>query len=366
MPQSEGSIFEDILYYKPDLYEIIARYRALYAAQGPGHLCAFVILPHRGDPLEYMPLTAIDWETPDGLEDYLDLSLRNMERIWRANRDIADDSIPTVGLNIGIGEYSAYVAGDVVFQEDTSWATTVVHEWADLDSLELRADNYWVQVLERALRHLVARCRPAGIPVVRGYYSPLDLARALRGDALFTDLYEAPEQVHRLMAFCSRATIWLMERLQPIVGGWYEGEVAGQWLPPGTVCMSEDTACLVGPRLYAEFARPYTQAVIDHFGHGQIHTHSLGLQTIPEISALRNLMGIQVAEDPNTPRTFEHLDELLPRTHGVPLTVSCTLDDLRAALPGLGSRGNIILCPCVETAEQAREALALIRQHSRV
>lgn len=366
MPPREGTIFEDILYYKPRLTEVIARYQALYAAREPGHLCTFVIAPHRGEPLEYMPLTAIDWEAPYGLEEYIDLSLRNMERIWRANRELADDNIPTAGLNIGIGEYSAYVAGEVVFQEDTSWATPAVYEWADLDGLELRADNRWVQVLERAMRHFAARCRPAGIPVVRGYYSPLDLARALRGDALFTDFFEAPEQVHRLMAFCSQATIWLIERLQPIIGGWYGGEVAGQWLPAGTVCMSEDIACTVGPRIYAEFARPYTQAVIDHFGHGQVHTHSLGLRVIPEISDLRNLVGIQIAEDPNTPRTFDHLGELLPRVHGVPLSVSCTIDDLRTALPELSRRANIILCPNVETVEQAQEALALIRQHSRI
>ncbi len=137
MPPREGTIFEDILYYKPRLTEVIARYQALYAAREPGHLCTFVIAPHRGEPLEYMPLTAIDWEAPYGLEEYIDLSLRNMERIWRANRELADDNIPTAGLNIGIGEYSAYVAGEVVFQEDTSWATPAVYEWADLDGLEL-------------------------------------------------------------------------------------------------------------------------------------------------------------------------------------------------------------------------------------
>lgn len=367
MPSAHNGTFHHILYYKPTLYEVIARYRAFYAAEGPGHICTFVGLPYLGEePLETMPLTAIDWEGERGLEDYIDLSMRNMARIWRAGRQVADDGIPCAYLNIGIGEYSAYVAGEVVFGEDTSWATPVIATWDDLDRLELRADNPWVQVLERAMRYLSVRCRPAGIPIVRGYYSPLDLARALRGDALFTDFYDAPEQVHRLMQFCTRATVWLIERLQAIIGEWYEGQVAGAWLPRGTVCMSEDTACLLSPPLYATFARPYTQAVIDHFGYGQVHTHSLGLHVIPEISALRNLLGIQIAEDPNTPRAFDRLDWLLPRCHGVPLTVSCTLEELRVALPDLSRRTNIILCPSVQTLEEGQEAVALVRQHSRI
>jgi hypothetical protein len=367
MPHSQrGTILEDIAYYKPTLHEIITRYEALYAAQEPGHLCTFVGLPHRGEAFEPAPITAIDWESERSLEDYVELTLRNIERTWRANRDIADDNIPSAWLFFGIGEYSAFVAGEVIFQEDTSWVTPAIHDWADLDGLELRADNRWVQVLERGMCHLCAHCRPAGIPVVRGYYSPLDLARALRGEALFTGFFDEPEQVHRLLAFCAQATIWLAERLQAIIGEWYGGQVAGAWLPRGTICLSEDTACLVSPRVYAEYGRPYTQTVLDHFGHGQIHTHSRGLHVVPEISALRGLVGIQIAEDPNTPPTFARLDDLLPRCHGVPLTVSCTLDDLRTGLPELSRQANIILCPDVETAGQAEEALSLVRRHSRI
>jgi hypothetical protein len=122
----------------------------------------------------------------------------------------------------------------------------------------------------------------------------------------------------------------------------------------------------VSPRAYATFARPYTQRVIDHFGHGQIHTHSLGHHVIPEISRLNNLMGIQVAEDPNTKHTFEHLDTLLERCTTVPLTVSCTLGELRAGVADLSRRTNIILCPMLDDRSQVDEALALIRSHSRI
>lgn len=356
----------DILTYKPTLHEVIDRYQGLYAAKGPGHLCTFIVAPYTGEPMETKPLTEVDWASYDSIDAYLDLTLRNAHRGWQDAIPIADDNIPCGALYIGIGEYSAYVAGEVTFAEDTSWSTPVLERWEDLDSLELSEDNRWYRILAHTIQYLVAHCRPLGIPVVRGYYAPLDLAHALRGPVLFTDLVDAPQQVHRLMDFCATATIWVAERIQAIIGQSYGGQVAGAWLPPGTVCMSEDIACLISPRAYATFARPYTQRVIDHFGHGQIHTHSLGHHVIPEISKLNNLMGIQVAEDPNTKHTFEHIDALLERCTTVPLTVSCTLEELRARVADLSRRTNIILCPTLDNRGQVDEALSLIRSHSRI
>lgn len=355
---------KDIFYYKPTLYETIERYKSLYQADAPGRACVFLGIPYQGEPMETMPLTQIDWSSEQGFNKYLDMILRNSERSWENAREFADDCIPTAALFIGIGEYSAFVAGEVVFTEDTSWARPVLQNWDDLDTLELNPENCWVKTLEHAMEFLCKRCRPAGIPVLRGYYSPLDLAHALAGNRILTDCYDNPDHVHRLMSFCADAAIWLADRLQAITGEWYGGVVAGAWLPPKTICMSEDIACLVSPRIYREFALPYTQKVIDHFGSGQIHTHSLGLRVIPEISKLEKLVGIQIAEDPNTPRAFENIDFLLDRCGNVPLSVSCTLAELKERLPEILQKSNFIACPMLNSREECNEALAFVRAHS--
>jgi hypothetical protein len=357
---------KDILYYKPTLYETIERYNALYLPDGPGKVCVFLGIPYQGESMESMPLNQINWESEHGFDEYLDLTLRNSERAWESARLFADDSIPTAALFIGIGEYSAFVAGEVVFKEDTSWSLPVIQNWDDIDQLVLDPDNRWVKTLEHSLQYLCERCRPAGVPIVRGYYSPLDLAHALIGNRIMTDCFDEPEQVHRLMAFCADATIWLAGRLDAILGEWYSGQVAGAWLPPHTVCMSEDIACLVSPRIYREFARPYTQKVIDHFGSGQIHTHSLGLRVIPEIAKLERLVGIQIAEDPNTPRAFENIDFLLDHCGKVPLSVSCTGEELKTRLAEISRRANFIACPLLETRQEATEILEFVRSCSRI
>ena len=125
--------------------------------------------------------------------------------------------------------------------------------------------------------------------------------------------------------------------------------------------MSEDIACLISPRSYAEFARPYTQKVIDHFGNGQIHTHSLGYRCIPEITKLRNLLGVQISDDPNIPRGYDKIDWLLPRVNGLPLTVGCTPDELRSSYKDISSQYNITYAAVVADVQEGKELVQWVR-----
>jgi hypothetical protein len=341
--------FEEVHYYKPNLEEVIQRYKDLYVSTDPGHVIVYA-LPPMPQPEPVPPLNTIDLDRD--MEDYLDLCLRNYRAYLEITRAVPDDLLPCFGPNFGIGEYSAFIAGKVIFTEDTSWAAPILKDLADVDKLQLRPENYWVQMMERAMGHLMTRTCNSPIPLVRGYYSPLDLAHALRGEALFTDFTDSPEQVHHLMSFCADAIIWFAGRIRAIQGFCWGGDIAGAWLYTGTICMSEDIACMVSPRTYAEFARPYTQKVIDAFGHGQVHTHSLGLRVIPEITQLRNLLGVQIAEDPNTPRIVEKLDWLLPRAHNIPLNISFTPAEVRQHYDWITRQYNIFFaCMPVEVAE---------------
>jgi hypothetical protein len=338
-------MFKDILYYKSNLQEVITRYQRLYAIHEPGHILVYAIPPFN-PPEPPPPLNQVNFD--QDLYSYLNIFLRNYEAQIEQARPILDDLIPSFGLFFGIGDYSAFIAGDVIFTPDTSWAAPVIHDWSDLDKLELREDNYWEQLLEHTITYIKQFTLPAPIPIVRGFYSPLDMAHALRGEALFTDFYDSPEQVNRLMQFSPQAVIWNAHRLRALIGEYFNGDIAGAWLPPGTICMSEDIACMISPRTYAKFARPYTQQVIDAFGNGQIHTHSLGLRVIPEITMLNNLVGLQISDDPNTTRAFDQLDDLLPKVHGVPITVGCNPSDIHSSITDLSSKYPLTFAAFVE------------------
>lgn len=351
-------MFKEIHYYKPNLEDVIRRYKELYEAKEPGHVMVYAMPP--APTSEPVPaLNKIDLDTQ--MEEYLDVCMRNYAIALENTITICDDLIPTFGPNFGIGDYSAFIAGEVVFTEDTSWAAPVMKSLDDYKGFTLSEDAYWVKMMERALAYLVRQTASGPIPIIRGFYSPLDLAHSLRGEALFTDFMDSPEKVHQFMNFCADAIIWIASRLRKITGENFGGNIAGAWLKPGTICMSEDIACLISPRTYAEFARPYTQKVIDAFGNGQIHTHSLGVRCIPEISKLERLLGIQISDDPNIPRGFDKLEWLLPRVNGIPLTVGCTPSELTASYDVIASQYNITFASVVSDVKEGRELVEWVR-----
>lgn len=351
-------MFKEIHYYKPNLEEVIHRYQSLYAATGPGHAMIYAMPPApNSEPVPALNKINLDTQ----MEKYLDVCLRNYEIALENTVTVGDDLIPTFGPNFGIGDYSAFVAGEVVFTEDTSWAAPVMQSLEDMHTFTLREDAYWVRIMERALAYLVSQTASGPIPIIRGFYSPLDLAHSLRGEALFTDFADSPQKVHQFMDFCADAIIWIASRLRRITGENFGGNVAGAWLKPGTICMSEDIACLISPKTYAKFARPYTQKVINAFGHGQIHTHSLGVRCIPEITKLDQLLGVQISDDPNIPRGFDKLDWLLPKVNGIPLTIGCTPDELVASFDSIVSQYNITFACEVADAKQGKELVEWVR-----
>ncbi len=351
-------MFKEIHYYKPNLEDVIHRYQALYGSKNPGHAMIYAMPPVKD--VEPVPaLNKIDLNTQ--MEAYLDVCLRNYEVTLENTIDIRDDLIPTFGPNFGIGDYSAFIAGEVIFTEDTSWAAPVMKSLDDIKGFSLRNDAYWVKMMERALSYLVKQTSSGPIPIIRGFYSPLDLAHSLRGEALFIDFKESPDQVHQLMDFCADAIIWIGSILRKITGENFGGNIAGAWLKPGTICMSEDIACLISPKTYGEFARPYTQKVIHAFGYGQIHTHSLGFRCIPEITKLERLLGVQISDDPNIPRGFDRLEWLLPRANGIPLTVGCTPDELIKNYDPIVSEYNITFASVVSDAKEGKELVEWVR-----
>lgn len=354
-------MFKEVHYYKPNLEEVIQRYKDLYSATSPGHAIIYAMPPFpAGEPIPPLNTLNLDVE----VENYLDICMRNYRSYLEITRHIPDDLLPTFGLNFGIGDYSAFIEGEVVFTEDTSWAAPVMKTLADMDLFVLDPENYWVRMLERSFHHMVKQTRSGPIALVRGYYSPLDLAHALRGEALFTDFADSPEQVHQLMAFCARAVVWMANRIRSIHGLIWGGNVAGAWLKPNTICMSEDIACLVSPRTYATFARPYTQYVIDSIGYGQIHTHSLGIRTIPEITRLNNLLGLQISDDPNTEPGFTQLDWLLPRSNQIPLTVGCTPEQVYQNAEKILKEYNITFAATVSDIQEGQKLVEWVRKRS--
>ena len=100
------------------------------------------------------------------------------------------------------------------------------------------------------------------IPVVAAR-GPLCLASFLRGvNQLMTDLTDAPEAVHKLLALTTRTVIdWLLAQAE-VIGGTVEG-----------ILVLDDIVGFLSPGAYREFAHPYLKQICDAFPPGWVKVY---------------------------------------------------------------------------------------------
>jgi len=233
-----------------------------------------------------------------------------------------------------------------------------------LDSLRLETENPWFRRILEGYRHLVEMCD--GDYAVSAFCNagPGDMANAIRGDALFTDLYDSPAQVHALMDKCADAAIWLEEAVGRLTGDVLGGSVtANVWFPGNAPYISEDFFDLCAPERYTEFGAPHTRKILSRFQGGFIHHHAKGAHIHGRIAALPHVKLLEQSWDPNCPRPVDRLPELLEQHGGLPLMVRCHARDVYAHIDEM-RQGRVVLMLNIDDLGQGRDVMRFIRKHS--
>lgn len=278
-------------------------------------------------------------------------------------RDIGDDTVPSIGPAIGIALNSSWLTDQPMqAAAGTTWSHPVIHEWGDLDRLHPDTEGRFVRMMRQMLDRITAGADGAFCTHSFSHFGPSDLANAIRGDSLFTDFYESPDEVHRLMRVVTDATIWLEQVLRRHTPTYAGGTpIWGAWLPGDAVFMSEDASDLCGPSIYDEFFGPYTRRVADQLGGCYIHHHARGYQVHERIAELVRPVLLQISRDPNCEPPARRAGQLQQQTGPTPLIIQIDLEDLDQLLDCDADLSRMVVMLSTATREEARAAIARLR-----
>jgi hypothetical protein len=192
----------------------------------------------------------------------------------------------------------------------------------------------------------------------------MDMANALRGNDLFTDFYDSPDEVHQLMKKSVEATLWLeneQRKIVPMING--GTAIWGTWMPGNAIFMSEDATDLCAPDIFREFGKPYTEQISNAGGGCWIHHHAKGLHVHDEITKVNGLHMSELSWDPNCPRPVDNLEKLFKQHNGIPLMTRCTPQDIYEKID-IMKQGRLILMLSASSLDEAEEAITFLRKHS--
>lgn len=176
-------------------------------------------------------------------------------------------------------DFTTYLTGSVfglrfeVFEDQipapVGHPITSIQEAAKLEVPEPIAEaGYYPQALEffRWMREHAPEDVTVGFS--GGSQAPLTTAVVLRGEALFVDIVDAPELVHRFMETLTESAI-----RQRVLAA----ELTGSPLRLESIGFTDDYGGLLGPEHYVEFDVQYMLRIAEHFGATSrtIHTELL-------------------------------------------------------------------------------------------
>ena len=351
------------------LMDRIDRYRDFYSDPSPGRLLIHANwpLPVNVEARAFRKREEHDFSRPEDVREFMASFAQQAIFIASHRLTVDDDYVPNALAHYGQAQNHLFLTdAPVRFEPGTSWSPPVLNNLDEMDKISLNSDGLWYNILLDSAK-LLADLSQGKYLVMNCLYGPFDLANALRGDAILTDLHDAPDKVERLLDICANAIIQFETDRQNLLQTEITGLVAwGAWIPGPGIFFSEDVADMCSLEAYEQTARPFTQRIIDAFTGNMIHHHMLGFHLDASMAELQNLTMLQTTIDPNTRTNLDCLDEFIE----IYKETTCPLwlqklnpADVRTNIEKLKQGRFLISCDC-ENKEQADDIVRFVRDNA--
>lgn len=347
---------------RPDYKNVISRTKAFIDSSRRGTAIIQVL---GAEGISLAPSKPLEqWKLPDEMIPYIDDRVAAVVRFWEQRQGLDDDLIPAVAPWYGIAEHTAFLGGEVEFTGGTSFNHQILTDWNDFDKLKLDENHPWLRMVIDGIKHCREKWGEMFAAKLRGADGPMDIANIVRGNDLFTDVYDHPDELHKLMDFCASAVRFTMDRQLKEATILEGGVITGFdiWLPL-TCCghLSDDASCMMSVENYEEFGLPYMRKVCSAYENVMLHTHSLGKKNLPQFATIPQIKWLQISSDPNSDRAIDVYREYESALRDKIVVVELTHEEIENNLDLL-KRNRTHIWHTAPSLEAAMETVALVRK----
>ena len=227
---------------------------------------------------------------------------------WREHaRHFSDDAAPVLQVSLDIGIQTAMMTGLMPTYLSDHWWLEPQLDWEAIDALPPLPDGAWLQLILSLNRALWRYWQEDYCFLPTKHRSPLDAANGIRGNALWLEMYTAPDRVKALVDWCVDCELAIEQLIRQEAGGPAEWGIGIQrtWLPGGAVWINGDPVTMISREMMVEFEQPYTGRLFTTANGGFFHNHTRGIYQVDQVAHTPGTILHHFNRDPNCPRVSE-------------------------------------------------------------
>ncbi|MBP3324477.1 MAG: hypothetical protein J6M16_09805 [Clostridia bacterium] len=347
------------------MVEITKRYEKIYTENSPRALIQIRSCKNNGIiNKEVKPLNA--YKFPEDRDIYLDALAENSYMYSRFHERFDDDHIVSASPWYGIADLTGFLGGKVDFTADTSYHHQICENFADFRKLSLNKENNpWVELVSGGVKYMREKWGKY-IPIAfDGADGPGDVANVIRGNDLFYDVYDYPDELPELMDFCAKAVNFTLDlqraEATEVKGGYLAGFKT--WMPGKCVGqLSEDFSTMVSPSVYEKHFLHALEKTVKDSSMAMMHVHSVGEQLIPLFTSVDKIKLFELSSDPNAPRAVETFRKYKKYFRDKVVEIAPTFDEL-INMEDILSENRIIVWYYAENEDDAKRAIEFVNKY---
>jgi hypothetical protein len=342
---------------KPDFPEVARRWEAWWACRNDRPL--LVAAASRGAKIRWGK--AFDLlEKP---REWLEVRRRQVESIhW------AGDAVPSVRVDLGPVSMAAYLGAPLALSEEeqTTWQTPIIEDWARLPSFELDRANRWFRAALELARLTAEDARGRYAVCLPDLTGAMDVLANLRGpERLCMDLLENGEPVLAAAAKAVDAWEGAFVAFHDAILGAGAGilQWLGCWSPVPYTLPTCDFNFMISPAQFAEFCLPSLREQARRAGRCVLHVDGPGASRhAPALAKEPLITALQYTPGAGTPSALAKLEMLkMLQAAGKPIFVSCPVEEVPELLRKLDPRGLCLGPSGIKSPAHADEVAAMCR-----
>lgn len=275
-----------------------------HLVQAEARMCAAVSY----EPVDRLPMVAFcnvpGWPTftyREGFEDMEKMLANELAQVW-VGAHVKDDRMFTIRANYGTGIAASLFGSETRLTDDNTmpWSFPISDDALDrildagtvdiessLGGRVFDTERYFLETLSRYDK--LARCVKVYCCDTQG---PFDVAHLVMGHKIYTEIYDNPARVHRLLDITTDAYIRFTKAQKELSKEYGDYHYHMTHLIRGSIRICDDAGINISAASYREFSKPYNEKVLSELGGGWVHYCGGGHQILPEVLSSKGVTAI--------------------------------------------------------------------------